>query len=214
MALTDLTLPIHSGMKSFPGEPGGYFLPFAVLDDGSDFAAQQLVLYSHLGTHMDAPAHFLPGGDTIDRIPLDRVVGDAMVAKALLPQGASELTIDDLRLPVELRPGSRVLICTGWDRHWGTDRYFDGFPDIGEALARSLVAAGVVLVGMDTPTPHATRPRQVHEILLEAGVAVVEGLTGLTAIVGTVGEFVCAPLPLVGVDGSPVRAFWRSKDGG
>ena len=214
MSLIDLTLPIQSGMKSFPGEPGGHFLPFSVLDEGAEFAAQQLVLYSHLGTHMDAPSHFLAGGADIDQVPLDRVVGEAVVARAILRDGATELGIDDLDLPTELRAGARVLICTGWDRHWGTERYFDGFPDIGEELARALAAAGVALVGMDTPTPHATKAREVHEILLGAGIAVVEGLTGLTAIVGTIGELFCAPLPLVGVDGSPVRAFWRTRDRG
>lgn len=210
--MLDLTLPVTSGMKSSPGEPGGYFLPFADLDDDAGFAAHQLVLYSHLGTHMDAPSHFLRNGSTIDQVPLAQVIGHAMVATATLRPGETALAEQDLDFPEPLAPGARVLLCTGWDRHWGSDRYFHGFPNVSERLARHLADHRIGLLGLDTPTPHETRPREVHEILFEAGVAIVEGLTGLSAIAGTTGELICTPLPLVGVDGSPVRAVWRPED--
>ena len=211
MPVLDLTLPVTSGMRSSPGEPRGYFLPFADLDDAAGFTAHQLMLYSHLGTHMDAPSHFLEGGKTIEQVPLTQVIGPAMVAAATLRSGTTELTEEDLELPEPLAPGARLLLFTGWDRHWGTSHYFHGFPNVSERLARFLADHQVGLLGMDTPTPHETRPREVHEILLQAGVAIVEGLTGLSAIAGTTGELLCTPLPLVGVDGSPVRAVWRTE---
>jgi arylformamidase len=212
VSLIDLTIPLEDGTPSFPGEPGGHFLPFASFA-AQGFVAHQLLLYTHLGTHIDAPAHFLPGGAGVERWPLDQLIGPAMVVR-LREGAAGEVDREDFVWPRPVREGDRVLLHTGWDRHWGSPAYFTGFPSLSPACATFLADAGVALVGMDTPTPHEHRPEEVHRILLGGGVAILEGLTGLGRIPHPFGELICLPLPLVGLDGAPVRAVFRPEGGG
>jgi arylformamidase len=205
----DLTIPIEDGIPSYPGEPAGYFLPFSRLDTGG-FVSHQLLLYSHLGTHVDAPAHFLEGGGGVETISLERLIGPAVVVDATLPEGARELRPSDIRAPRPICEGDRVVLRTGWDKYWGAPQYFTGFPQIGETLARYFVERHICLLGMDTPTPHATKGQEVHETLLKGDVIILEGLANLTAVEKPEGSLVCLPLPLVGVDGSPARVVWQN----
>ena len=204
----DLTIPIRNGTPSFPGEPGGYVLPFA------QFAAQgwvshQLVLYTHLGTHLDAPAHFLSGGAGVEEWPIAQLIGPAMVVRLRAEPRCGEVDFDDFVWPRPLVPGDRVLLQTGWGNRWGSVGYFAAFPSLALALVQRLVASGVVLVGMDTPTPHEHEPKAVHEALLGNGVAVLEGLVRLDEVPGSFGEIICLPLPLTGLDGAPCRVVFR-----
>lgn len=210
MNLIDLTIPLENGSPSFPGEPGGHFLPFA------DFAAQgwvshQLVLYTHLGTHIDAPRHFLAQGAGVEAWPLSQLCGPAMIARLRGAPRAGEVGYDDFAWPRPPAAGDRVLLHTGWGQQWGREGYFAGFPSLGLALVERLAGIGIALVGMDTPTPHETEPQGVHEVLLGAGVVVLEGLVHLEDVPGSFGELFCLPLPLVGLDGAPCRAVLRPQ---
>lgn len=204
--IIDLTLPIASGTPSYPGEPGGYFLPFASIES-QGFVAHQLVLYTHLGTHVDAPGHFVPGGHGVDAWDLERLCGPAMVVR--LRSGAPrELQHGDLEWPRAPRAGDRVILVTGWDSHWGTEAYFSGFPVVSEELAQYLVQSEVAMLALDTPTPHDQKAPEVHNILLGASIVVVEGVARAQTISENYGTIICLPLPLVGLDGSPARVIF------
>jgi arylformamidase len=200
----DLTIPLVSGTSSYPGEPGGFFLPFARLPK-DEFTSHQLVLYTHLGTHVDAPSHFLEGEDGVDALPIDSLVGDAMVVRALRPLDGREVMVGDLHWPRPARPGDRVLFDLKWGERWGQDTYFHGHPDLSRPLVEHLVASGVRLVGVDTPTLSTRHVQEVHRRLLGAGVVVIEGLVRLDRVSADFGHLICLPLPLVGLDGSPAR---------
>jgi arylformamidase len=184
---------------------------FTVAEHGWNAAHWRL--YSHAGTHMDAPTHFAAGPATIDQRPLDRCLGPAWVVH--LPDTAPRalLRIADLgSIAARFARGDSLLLHTGWSRY--VDRpelYRDALPRISEELARWCVDHEVNVLGVEPPSVADVNDRAevtlIHRILLEGGVTIVEGLTHLEHLTGERVLFGAFPLPLVGGDGSPVRAF-------
>ncbi|HEV8623915.1 MAG TPA: cyclase family protein [Acidimicrobiia bacterium] len=189
--IIDISLPIGPDTPVWPGDPPVLVEAVARVADGDPADVSRLVLGTHTGTHVDPPAHFLPGTATVDALPLDVLVGPAVVAE--LPAGP----IDGAALEsLALAEGStRVLLKTGRDAGALTP---DG--------AAWLVERGVRLVGGDTLSIEPeTSDYPVHRILLGAGVVIVEGLD-LTAVTPGSYQLVCLPLRIVDGDGAPARA--------
>lgn len=176
-----------------------------------------LALCCHIGTHVDAPSHFIAGAPDIDALGLERFCGPGVVLPVQIDP-AGTIDVADLRdAGVAVRPGDVVLLSSGWDAHVGTARYDDEHPSLTVAAAEWLVAAGAKLVGFDLPTPDlplARRPAgfdwPVHKALLGAGVLIAEHLRGLGPLEGRRIEALIAPLNVVGADGAPVRALARA----
>ena len=97
-----------------------------------------------------------------------------------------------------------MLLRTGWDAQAGGPGYFEGHPSLTAEAARWMASRGIVLLGLDTPSP-AEEWEECHRVLLGAGVAIVEGLAGLHRLPARF-TFIALPLRLIGLDGSPVRA--------
>ncbi|MDA8346934.1 MAG: cyclase family protein [Thermaerobacter sp.] len=210
MQLIDLTIPIEHGMKSFPGEPGGFVMPFADLAT-QGFVAHQVLLYTHIGTHLDAPRHFLPDGEGVEAWPLEQLCGPAMVVR--MRAGAQgPIDIEDFVWPRPPQAGDRVLLATGWGAHWGEEDYFRAFPSLSLHLCTELASARIALLGMDIPTPSEHEAQGVHEALLLRRVAVLEGLIRLDELPGDFGELLCLPLLLQGLDGAPCRVAFRTEE--
>jgi kynurenine formamidase len=209
--LIDLSHPLRAGMPVFPQDPEVVVEPAGAL---APWRVTRLGLGTHSGTHIDAASHFVPGGTTIDRYPLERFVLPAYVvpveAAAGEPVGWPPLAAV---LPGDLA-GVAVLLHTGWDRHWG-DAEAVRHPYLGADAASALVAAGVTLVGIDALNVDATEggTTHAHAALLGADVLIVENLTGLGALMPG-RPYTCAfvPLRLEGADGSPVRAYAMAGD--
>jgi kynurenine formamidase len=156
---------------------------------------------------MDAPAHFYNGVPTIDRIPLESCIGPAALVdvRKLGPRG--EINPADLVGREEaIHATGKAIFWTGWSNRWGQDSYFDDYPVLSEATAKWLVERGVHLVGMDTPSPDC-EPHGVHYVLLGANMVIVENLRGLEQIGRDIFELIVVPLPLEGLEASPVRAI-------
>lgn len=197
MPVLDLTRPLETGMPVYPGDPEVRFAPHAGYHQHG-YCVHSLALGTHAGTHLDAPAHFLPGGATVDRLPLSALAGPARVVE-LAAAGADFL------------PGERILVRSGWGARWGREEYFREFPGLPAPLAEALAAAPVALVGLETPSlhPDPEEDARLHRLLLGAGVVVVENLANLEHAPARC--YLCAlPLPLRGLDGSPCRviAVW------
>jgi arylformamidase len=190
--IIDISLPIGPETPVWPGDPPVVIEPVARVDRGDPADVSRLVLGTHTGTHVDPPAHFLPGGVTVDALALDVLVGPAMVAG--FPAGP----IDGAALDSVAASGdasARLLLKTGGAAGAVTP---DG--------ARWLVERGVRLVGADTLSIEpASDDYPVHRVLLGAGVVIVEGLD-LTAVTPGEYQLVCLPLRIVGGDGAPARA--------
>jgi kynurenine formamidase len=211
MRVVDLTLPI----------PGDYaYRPIAfeprttVAEHG--YAVTRVAFDTHWGTHLDAPAHWLAGARTVDGLDLTRCCGPAHCLD-LTGRGepGAQIDVDDLEpLADRITPGARVLLRTGWDRRFGGADFHRDFPVLTTAAAGWLAERRIALVGVDVPSVGPTWPgadrdqlRDVHHALLRAEVVIVECLAGLAALPAGPFTFVAAPLPFVGLDGSPVRAL-------
>ena len=190
----DISLSIGAGLAVWPGDPPVLVEPVSRVEDGAVAAVSRVVLGTHTGTHVDPPAHFLPGGATVDELPLDVLIGPAVVADVTGGGPIDAARLDALSLPAGT---ARVLLKTARLSRTGSLT-----PD-GAAW---LVARGVQLVGADTLSIEpATDDYPVHRLLLGAGVIIVEGLD-LTAAAAGRYQLVCLPLRITGGDGAPARA--------
>lgn len=204
--MRDLSHPLHTGMQVYPGDPGVDLLPALELArDGA--AVTALHLGSHTGTHVDAPAHTVAAGRTMDRVGLDELVGDALIIRVPGLGDRATIGVDDLGELPERVP-SIVVVDTGWAAHFGTERALR-HPALGVDAARLLVDRGMHVLGVDTLSPDPTDAAgttdfPVHEVVLGGDGLIVENLTGLEGLPAHVriGVF---PLRLAG-DGAPARA--------
>ncbi|KJQ53891.1 cyclase family protein [Microbacterium sp. SA39] len=199
----DLTIPIAHGMDAFPGEPTARFTPFSTHQD-SGIEMWSVDIFSQLGTHVDAPSHFIAGGPTNERLPLESMIGRVAVVDVTAAPG-TPLTAAHLADSIQrIRSAGRVILRSGWDTRLGTSAYWEGFAEMTPEAAELLVEAGVRFVGIDTPTPSLTHLHDVHRILLGAGCVLAECLVN-TAELSAESFVICLPLPLVGIDGAPAR---------
>jgi kynurenine formamidase len=201
----DLTVPLKDGMR------GVTFETFKVLEkDG--WNARMLHLYSHAGTHMDAPLHFGVNDTTIDAIPPERFVADAWVIDAPAVQSNMLIGVEHLKdVKDRFVEGNGLLFRTGWHRFIDTSAYRDALPRISRALALWCVKRKVSLIGVEPPSVASLTDMQelqeVHRILLGGGIVVVEGLCNLEEISKPRVKIIALPLKIEGGDGAPARVI-------
>jgi kynurenine formamidase len=203
--IIDLTVTLKEGMR------GVSYEPFKVLEkDG--WNARMLHLYSHAGTHMDAPLHFGVSGETIDRIPPDRFVADAWVIDAPAAEDSMMIGLGHLGdVRDRLVAGEGLLFRTGWHRFINAENYRTALPWIGRELARWCVERKVKLIGVEPPSVAILTDMQelqaVHRILLGGDVVLVEGLCNLEQIRKPKVKVIALPLKIEGGDGAPARVI-------
>ncbi len=207
MRTIDLTLPITNDMP-------GVEISIAKRLEVEGWNATTLKLYSHCGTHMDAPKHFLPGGDSLDQQALDVLVGPAHVVNLAPAEPRQLLTVADMAsVAAYVTPGSRLLFRTDWYHRYGTPAYRHELPRISLELAEWLVEREVALIGVEPPSVADVNNMEeltsVHQTLFRGKVVIVEGLAHLDQLTSELVEFIALPLKIIGGDGSPVRAIAR-----
>lgn len=208
MRLYDLTIPIADGMPVYPGDPAVSIRPHLALARGEPANVSRLSLGSHTGTHLDAPRHFLEGAGGVDRIPLELLLGPALVAA--LPAADQ---VDSASLAgIDLAACPRLLLKTRNSALPAPERLRPGYAALTAEAARLLVGAGIRLIGLDGPSadPADSQDFPAHRALLEAGVVILEGLE-LAAVPPGGYELLCLPLPLRDGDGAPARVILRSR---
>ena len=204
--ITDLTITLYHGIRGLETEP-----KTTMAQIGCNTTT--LHLYSHAGTHMDAPLHFVDGGDTIDNVDLEVCIGPATVLDLTHKEPNSQIFIEDLKPHADgIKPGVRLLLRTDWSKRAEMEDYRTHMPRISAELARWLVERQVALLGVETPSVaslrkgHGAEITEVHQILLKGGVVIVECLTNLDLLESETVDLVVLPLKIRGCDGSPVRA--------
>ena len=203
--IIDLTVTMKEGMR------GVAFEAFKVLEkDG--WNARMLHLYSHAGTHMDAPLHFGVSEATIDRIPPERFIADAWVVDAPAVTDSMMLGIEHLGdVKDRFRAGEGLLFRTGWHRFIDAENYRTALPWIGRELASWCVGRKVSLIGVEPPSVAILTDREelqaVHRILLAGDVVLVEGLCNLEQIRQRKVKIIALPLKIEGGDGAPARVI-------
>ncbi len=202
----DISLPISESLAVWPGDSPAKITQSSHLARGDRNTVSRLDFGAHIGTHVDAPAHFILNGSGIDTIDLDALVGPVVIVDAQDVELLTSATLESLSIPGDCE---RILFRTQNSKLWneGYSTFNREFVAISEDGAKWLVSHGFRLVGIDylSVAPfNNTGP--THRELLSAGIVVVEGLD-LRQIVPGRYQLVCLPLKIVGIDGAPARVI-------
>jgi arylformamidase len=206
MSIYDISLPISASLVVWPGDPPVSITAVAHLDRGDHATVSRLEMSAHTGTHVDAPAHFIQGGVGVDALDLSALVGLALVAEVREADALTADVLAELAIPLG---AERVLFRTRNSNLWaqGKREFDEDFVAITEDGARWLIERGIRLVGVDyLSVGPFSAPRPTHQMLLQAGIVLVEGLN-LSGIRPGIYQFMCLPLRIVGADGAPARAI-------
>jgi arylformamidase len=209
----ELSHIIEDGMRTYTGLPGPIIRDHMSREASREhyapdttFQIGKIEMVANTGTYIDAPFHRYETGNDLSDLEIASVANlDGLViqvdeaARAIGPEIFNGKDVKN----------KAVLIQTGWSRHWGTDRYFDGHPYLTRQSAECLKSAGAVLVGIDSlnidDNTDGTRP--AHTILLGAGIPIVEHMCNLAGLPGSGFKFFAVPAPIKGMGSFPVRAF-------
>lgn len=202
----DISVTIQSGFPVWPGDPHVSLERISKIEEGANANVSFLSLSVHSGTHMDAPYHFIQGGNTIEQLPLDVLIGPVQVIQ--LPDSAEVITGNTVK-DAGIQAGiERVLFKTRNSDFWSspTSGFHPDFTAMDETGARVLVDMGIRLVGIDyfsiAPFNESV---PTHKVLLGNGVVILETLN-LSRVEPGLYTLYALPLKLGGSDGAPVRA--------
>ncbi len=208
MNCIDISVALHPGIPRWPGTPEFCLEWFKRIEAGDGCNNSRLDSDMHVGTHIDAPLHFVPGGKTVEQLELDVLIGPAWVAYLpdLLTVTAADLSA--LALPDKTE---RLLLRTRNSALWlaGEGDFSPDFVALTEDAAHWLVKRELRLVGIDYLSVQRYHDGPaVHQILLEAEIIIIEGLN-LTHVEAGEYELICLPIKIVGAEGAPARAVLR-----
>jgi len=210
----DLSHEVVDGMVTYRGLPAPVICDFLSREEsqsqyapGTEFQIGMVEMCANTGTYLDSPFHRYTDGIDISGHSLERLAEIEAVTIDVAGQAERAVRREQL-LPFDLHRKA-VLIHTGWDRHWGTDRYFDGHPFLTDDAATHLVDANALLVGIDSLNidDTSTGERPVHSTLLASGIPICEHLTNLAALATKQIRFSAVPVKVVGIGTFPVRAY-------
>ncbi len=205
----DITRPVYEGMICWPGDPGFRLSQEAKISEGSVANVSRFELGAHTGTHMDAPLHFIADGDSLGRLPLEAVVGEARVIGIDDPRA---ITAEELEQH-DPRPGERLLFKTAnCPKRWQTDQFDEAYIAVHSDAARLLVERQVRTIGVDYLSVglYGQDNVKTHRLLLGAGIWVIEGLD-LTAVAPGLVDLVCLPMKVIDAEGAPARVIVRPR---
>jgi kynurenine formamidase len=204
--VVDLTHPYDNGMPVFPGLPEPLFEAW-VDEDG--WAMTHYSMLNHIGTHVDAPAHQIVGGDTLDEIGLERLVTEAVTidVSRRSPHGAIPLSELEPELD-RVRAGDIVLLFSDNGRNYGSGAYWTGWSYPDAEAARAFIERGISAIGFDGPSadPVDTTTFALHRVWLGAGRMILENVANLDQLPERA-QLVVAPMKVARANGAPVRIF-------
>lgn len=215
----DLSHAIENGMITYRGLPAPLICDYfsheesrsrSLYSPGTEFQIGKIEMVGNTGTYLDSPFHRFADRRDISALPLESLANlDCVVIRApdVVEIGPTVFKAHDVK-------GKAVLIHTGWDANWRTERYFDGHPHLNEAAARDLAERGATLVGIDSYNIDSTSDgsRPVHTVLLGHDIPIVEHLCNLAAVPDFGALFTAVPAPVRGIGTFPVRAFAMVQD--
>jgi arylformamidase len=204
MRTYDITLTLSPDLPVWPGDPIMELERVAKMEDGEHNNVSRLAMSVHMGTHVDAPYHFLADGKKVDQLPLKILMGRAYVAYLPDVESITAAEVERAEIPPRTR---RVLFKTRNSTFWaqGISAFQTDYVALTPDAAASLIKKGVKLVGVDylSVAPYGDSV-PTHRVLLEAGVVVLEGVN-LSAV--SQGRYTLYCLPLkIAADGAPARA--------
>jgi kynurenine formamidase len=207
MRIVDRSHHYDDGMPIFPGLPQPSFKPIAQVEQDG-YAMSEYHLINHIGTHVDAPAHQIAGGDSLDEIELERLVTDA-VTLDVSDREPGPLSAGELEPHMDkIRQGDIVFLFSNNGRHWGSETYWAGWSYPDAEASRALIQKGISAIGFDGPSadPVDSTTFDLHRIWLGAGRMIIENATNLDQLPERT-QVVVAPLKVRAANGAPARIF-------
>lgn len=215
MRVIDLTHPIHSGMPTYPVAWHPYVEVTQLGRLGIEKReSRRIVMGTHSGTHVDAPSHFVPGGASIDEIPLELLSGPAGMLDLRHCGEKEEVGVEFFRQHLAEKCPARLILRFGWSNRWGALDYYTHNPFLSQEAGQWLIDRGVRMLGMDVPQVDSPdhgrgcdKDSPLHKIMLGQGCYFVENLTNLDQLDQMEFEWVVSPLKIVDGDGGPCRTY-------
>lgn len=206
MKIYDISVGIHPGLPVWPGDPAIELERVTEIGDHSPVNVSRLASGVHIGTHVDAPLHFIAGGVTVEQLSLEIMVGQAYVAEILTEGHIDRDALENAAIPQAVQ---RILFKTSNSNLWRStpNRFEPGFVAVTESGADWLVERGIQLVGVDyLSVAPFNEGVPTHVRLLSEGIIIIEGLD-LSQVEPGWYTLTCLPLKLVGSEGAPARAI-------
>ena len=204
----DVSVPLTNGMAYWPSDPKVEIKRINDMKDGDEDNLTHISMCAHSGTHMDAPCHFRKSAKSIDKMPLTAGVGKARVIEII---DKEFITVEEIR-PYRIRKGERILFKTKNSRsRWDNKPFMKKFVHLSTEAATFLAEKEVQTIGIDYLSIGGFEGNvmEVHNIILKAGIWVIEGLN-LSKIIPGDYELICLPIKISGADGAPSRALLRA----
>ncbi len=212
-SFVDLSHAVEEGLITYKGLPAPLICDYLSREDsrkhyapGTEFHIGKIEMVANTGTYVDSPFHRYPQGRDLSQLPLASLANlDGVVVRKKRQVRAVDKSVFD---GVDVG-GKAVLVHTGWDEYWKTDRYFEGHPFLTKDAAEHLARNGAILVGIDSLNIDSTDDpsRPVHSILLGADIPIVEHLCNLGSLPDTGFKFFAVPVMIRKFGSFPVRAF-------
>lgn len=211
MGIIDISVPLSSNTPIWPDSPGICLHWHKRLDAGDECNNSRLDCDTHVGTHVDAPSHFLVNGATVEQLSLEVLIGTAVVAYLPKVSAIAASDLEDLALPSGIE---RLLLRTRNSELWeaGVAEFRKDYVALTSDAAQWVVDHNISLIGVDylSVQRYGDSPL-THQVLLESGVVILEGLNLADVQPGSY-ELICLPIRLVGAEGAPARAVLRHND--
>ncbi|MCL5124637.1 MAG: cyclase family protein [Deltaproteobacteria bacterium] len=204
MTIFDVSLALKRGMLTYPGDPAFSIEHRFSITNGDGFNLSLLSLTTHAGTHVDAPAHYIDGGATIDSMTLNIMIGPGVIIDMRGRSVIDRRALEESALTDE----TRVFFKTDNSLKIREPAFRDDYTYIADSGAELLIERNVKLVGIDYLSVDKIDDEDapVHKLLLSSGVLIVEGLDLLNVPAGPC-RIYCLPLRIEGGDGAPARVF-------
>lgn len=207
MRIVDLSHYIEVNMNVFPGDPLPEVVPIAeIIKDG--YRTKLISFCSHTGTHIDAPAHMIADGATLDELPCEMFFGTGIIADVSARVGQI-IEFTDLGISEDvIRTADFLILYTGYGEKWQSEEYLKGFPTFSCECAHQLTGMELKGVGVDAISvdPVTSTNCPIHKVLLSAGLVIFENLCNLHCLpIGKPFRIVALPLLIKEADGAPAR---------
>lgn len=210
MKIFDLSHKLNNQSQVYPGNEFPEFKQIA--DFGTHgYRETHFSFHSHLGTHIDAPAHMIKNGLTLDLLPIDSFCGEALIIQSEID---TSIGFDMLKaFENEISKVDFVLFNTGWSKYWGQHEYFGKFPVLTAEATRFLLTFQLKGIGFDLISADSMDSKDFpnHYSILGKNMIIIENLIFPEDFAEKQGNFSCLPIPYENADGSPVRAVLKCK---
>jgi arylformamidase len=208
--IIDITFPISQRMPKWPGSVGfEYKWQMEIPNDTNNLSS--FSIDSHLGTHLDAPLHFIEGGMSIENLELEKLLGDVFVLEIYNIKSITDIDLENAGIP---KSCNKLILKTDNRLYWKENltEFQEDFASIDASGAKWIVERGIHLIGIDYLSIQRYKDGpETHQILLKNEVIIVETLD-LENISQGWYNLICLPLKLEGLEGSPVRALLIKKN--